>query len=145
MPREPEVPNKTQLEAYLRKGLTQQQIAEQWEKDSGVRVGRTAIANAISRYGLKSARPRDRHMELVPWRVKVEHRNHPDVRVLRLESRRRKGEPISDRDLTWLNNWLTALDEENAVVAYDPRLWPEGFAWVPRTKEDDDIIRRPVK
>lgn len=143
MPNYEKVPNKQQLEKYLKMGLTQQQIADRWERDSGVRVTRSAIANAIQRNGLKSNRPRDRYMNMIPWTLAPEHRNHADARLLRFEARRRQGKPLNDREMTWLQSWLEELQDKNAVIMYDPR-WPEGFAWVPREDTDDDIIRRPA-
>lgn len=38
--------------------------------------------------------------------------------------------------------WLAMLEENNAVVHYDPDT-EEGFFYVPREPQDDDIIRRP--
>ena len=134
-------PGKTELDRYLRKGMTQAQIAEAWEKDTGVKVSRTTIAMAIKRYELNSAHPRPRHDDMLPWHVKDEHRNHIEARMLRMEGRRRKGMPLSESDLNWLNKWRLQLDEKNAVVAYDPD-HPEGFVWIPRTEEHDDIIHR---
>lgn len=136
------VPDPTQMRRYLELGLTQQQIVEQYEKDTGIRCGRSAIGMAISRYGLSSSRPRDRYMDMIPWKLEPEHQQHPDARLLRLEGRRRRGRDISERDLTWLTNWLTSLEEQNAVIIYRPET-VEGFWFVPRTEEDDDIIRRP--
>src|SRR6478752_7450426 len=47
------VPDKAQLKKYLAAGLTQKQIVEQYEKDTGIKVSRSAIGMAISRYGLR--------------------------------------------------------------------------------------------
>lgn len=130
------VPSKTEMREYLRRGLTQKQIAE----IAG--CSRSAISMAIERYELKSARPRARYMDLLPWKVSNEHRMRAQARLLRLESRRRQGKAIGERDRVWLNNWLTWLDDQNAVVMYDPDTKP-GFFYVPREESDDDIVRRP--
>ena len=135
-------PNKTQLKNYLAKGLTQQQIVQAWEQESNIRVSRSAIAMAISRYGLASAKPRPSYREMIPWRVRWEHRMHWDVRMLRLEARRRRGEALADKEKRDLTVWRSRLDEANAVVIYEPDT-DEGFFWVQRTPEDDDVIRRP--
>jgi len=132
-------PGKTELERYIRKGMTQAQIVEAWEEETGVRVSRSTIGMAIKRYGLHSAKPRPRHEDLLPWHVKDEHRNHTEARMLRLEARRRKGLPLSEADLKWVNGWRQQLLEKNAVVYYDPDL-PEGFVWITRTNETD-IVR----
>lgn len=135
-------PDKTQMRRYLDAGLNSTQIAEQYEQDTGIKVSPSTIRMAISRFGLKSARPLDRYTNMIPWELNPEHRMHADARLLRLEGRRRQGKDISDRDLTWLSGWLTKLDEEQAVIVYRPET-PEGFWWVKRTDEDDDIVRRP--
>lgn len=136
-------PNKQALEKYLRDGLTQQQIADAWERDSGFRVGRTTIAMAIARHGLESAHPRPRYEETIPWRVATQHLNRYDARMLRLEGRRRLGGALDRDDQTRLSAWLNELTEKGAVVAYDP-LTPEGFFWLEREPHHDDIIDRPA-
>lgn len=140
---ETKTPNKTQLRAYLRRGLTQQGIVEAWEKDSGIRVSRSAIAMAIERNGLKSARPRPRYADLLPWHVRQEHGMRYDAQMLRLEGRRREGLPLSKRAKVNLSSWLNELNEKGAVVTYDPHT-VEGFFWIPREPQHDDIIDRPT-
>lgn len=146
------VPNKTQMEAYLKRGLTQKQIAEQYESDTGIKVSRSAIGMAIERYGLRSAHSRGanpkgegRYEDTVPWtNIRKEHRHLRDVEMLRYEGRRRRGGSLTDRELRQLQNWLEALNEANAVVTYNPDS-AKGFWWVARTPEDGmDIVRRPA-
>lgn len=127
----------------MKRGLTQQQIAEQWEKDTGVRVSRSTIAMAIARYELSSARPRPRYEETLPWHVLDEHKHHTDARMLRLEGRRRSGNKLSDKERRWLTQWRQLLDERDAVIVYDPET-PQGFWWVQRRESDDDIVRRSL-
>lgn len=131
-------PGKSDLERMLRRGLTQHQIVDAWEKETGVRVSRSTIGMAIKRYGLQSSTERPRHDDLLPWHVVGEHRNHLEARMLRLEARRRKGLPLSEADLQWVNNWRAELEAKNAVVGYDPAV---GFVWLPREPTDSDIIR----
>lgn len=135
-------PGKTELERFLQRGMTQAQIVDAWEGQTGTRVSRSTIAMAIKRYGLQSSNPRPRHEDTLPWHVREEHKNHIEARMLRMEGRRRKGMPLSDKDLHWLNRWRELLEEEKAVVMYDPDT-EEGFFWVPRTPQDTDILRRP--
>ena len=137
------VPDKTQMEAYLRAGLSQAQIARQYEEDTGIRVSRAAIGMAINRYGLSSNKPSFRYEDLLPWHLKPEHTMHTEARLLRLEARRRRGLPLSETDLKWLDSWLKEMREQNAVVTYNPDT-EDGFFWVERTAEDNDIIRRPA-
>lgn len=137
------VPDQAQMRRYLKRGLTQAQIVEAWKEDSGIRVSRSAIAMAISRYGLSSAttRARPRYEDTLPWRVKREHTNHYDARMLRLEGRRREGNPMTERELQMLAQWKKLLDERNAVVTYAPDT-EQGFFWIERTVDDTDLIRR---
>lgn len=135
-------PPKAKLEQYIREGLTQQQMADRWSEEGNVSITRSTIAMAMSRYGLKSARPRDRYTDMIPWTLRTEHTMAAETRLLRLEARRRRGDDISERDRVWLSNWLTELDKDQKVLIYDDRT-PRGWWYLPRTDEDDDIIRRP--
>lgn len=135
------VPDHTQMRRYLDRGLTQQQIVAAWEEDTGVRVSRSAIAMAINRYGLSSANHRPRYEDTLPWKVKKEHANHYDARMLRLEGRRREGNPMTDRELHMLNQWKELLHTRGAVIAYEPDT-EQGFFWLQRQPGDDDLIRR---
>lgn len=90
---------------------------------------------------MESAHPRPRYEDMLPWTVVEEHRMHYDARMLRLEGRRRKGGKLSDSDKQKLTHWRQLLDESNAVIVYDAKT-PEGFHWVHRRDDDDDIIRR---
>ncbi|MGZ6788321.1 MAG: hypothetical protein ACXVGQ_00050 [Mycobacteriaceae bacterium] len=117
-------------------------MADEWEKTSGHRVSRSAIAMAIQRHGLTSAHPRPRYDDMLPWEVNALHRMAYDARMLRLEGRRRQGGNLSEDDKSRLTSWRAALEEANAVIIYDP-LTPEGFHRTHRTEEDDDLIRRP--
>lgn len=135
-------PGKTELRRYVEKGLTQQQIADAWEKESGHRLSRSAIGMALARFDLQSARPRPRYEDTLPWVVVSEHRMAYDARMLRLEGRRRRGGKLSEKEKHLLTIWREALDQENAVVTYDAAT-AEGFFWTPRLPEDDDILRRP--
>lgn len=138
------VPDKTTLRRYLRKGLTQKQVAEEWERESGFRVTRSAIGMAMARYNLTGRRQRGRYEDLIPWYVLPEHRESADAKVLRLEGRRRRGKPLNERDATRLANWRRDLLAQDAVVHYDPET-EQGWWWVPRRPTDDDIIRYPPK
>lgn len=137
-------PGATELRRYLDKGLTQAQIVEAWEKDSGVRIARSTVGMAIERHGLKSSHPTPRYEDMLPWRVSGEHIMANDARMLRLEGRRRRGGALNEKDKRLLTNWREALDEAGAVVTYDPATL-DGFYWVGRTEDDDDIIRRPKR
>lgn len=134
------VPNKTEMRRFLRLGLTQQQIAEAWEAETGVRVSRAAIAMAIARYGLQSTHSRPRYEETIPWKLRPEHQNDHNARMLRLEGRRRRGLPLTDQEARWLAAYVDNFKQRGIVVTYTPDL---GFVWMQRNEWDDpnDIIR----
>ena len=134
-------PGPKELEKYLEKGMTQQQIADAWEEATNVRVSRSTIGMAIARYGLESPHPRPRYENMLPWRVVAEHRMAYDARMLRAEGRRREGKSLTTKEKRLLTAWREQLDDSNAVIVYDPDT-AEGFFWVPREEDDDDIIRR---
>lgn len=136
------VPNATQMRRYLERGLSQQQIADQWAADSNKRVSRAAIGMAIIRYGLESAHSRGRYDDLIPWKVEPGHRQHKQLKYLRLESRRRRGLSLTAAELRRLESWKLALKQANAVIYYEPRT-EEGFFWVNREPEDKDLVRMP--
>ena len=135
------VPDKTQMRRYLERKLTQQQIVDEWEKDSGIKVSRSAIGMAIKRYELESATPRPRFEDLLPWRVAEDHRMHYDARMLRLEGRRRRGLALTDEHKKMLTAWLLRVKESNVVVTYQPETH-EGFRWVERQESDGDSLIR---
>ena len=139
------VPDETQMRRYVERGLTQQQIADQYEKDTGIRCSRAAIGMALARYDMTTSRPRPRHTDLLPWEVRQEHRMMNDARMLRFEARRRAGMELREKDRKALEGWLLRLKEQNAVVHYEPDT-DKGWWWVPREPQDGrSIIRRPKK
>ena len=136
------VPDATQMRRYLEKGLSQREISEAWEADSGMRVTRAAIGMAMQRYGLTANQLRPRYSHLVPWNIKREHHQNREVKYLRMEARRRQGLPLTDAELRRLQAWLEELRKANAVVMYNPDT-EAGFFWVHRKDTDTDIVRVP--
>ena len=134
-------PGKAELAEMLRRKLTQAQIVAEWQERTGQRCSRSAIAMAIKRYGLESARPRPRYEELIPWKVRQEHRNNWHVRMLRLLGARKRGQSLSTEELRWLEGWLEQLNELNGVVAYEPDT-DDGFFIVPRAEADGQSVVR---
>lgn len=139
MPAERILPDVSTLQRMIHSGMTQQDIADAVFRDTGVRVTRAAVSAALARAGL--ATYRKRHHELIPWRVRVEHNKEYPLRMLRLEARRRKGEALPPEEERKLNSWLQLMDDNKAVVHYDPR---GGFYYTnPRKGVDTDLIRVP--
>lgn len=139
------VPGKEVLRRYAQAGLTQRQMVEAWERESNIRVSRSAMGMALARYEIVgNRRRRARYEDMIPWTVKNEHQKSYDLWMLRLEARRRRGEEIDAGQLSRLNSWRLDLIEESAVIVYDPDT-EQGFFWVPRVEGDDDIIRVTVE
>jgi hypothetical protein len=144
------VPGEAKLREYLERGLTQAQIVDAWREDAAEDVSRSAIGMAIKRYGLKSARPRPRYEDMLPWRVREEHLMHYDARMLRLEARRRRGQELKPDELSRLQYWRDELAQPrpnegapNGCVIYYDENSAEGFLWIPREPEHgDDLIDR---
>lgn len=137
------VPSKTELRRYLERGLSQSKIAAEYEKDTGIRVSRSAIGMAIARYGLKSSRDAPRYEDMLPWQIAPEHKMHKIARLLRLEGRRREGNPLSEEELRWLEGFVDDLNESGEVVDYHPSV---GFVRLKRGASDTpgEFVRRPM-
>lgn len=138
------VPNKTTLQRWSKEGLTHQQMADRVYEESGERITRTAISAAMQRYGL--SKPGHRYTDTIPWRCKVGHAKAYQLRMLRLLGRRREGGKINKKESGQLDSWLATLEEENAIVAYDPED-DRGFFYIDAEYKDHDEdipIRRRV-
>lgn len=103
---------------------------------------RSSFAVALGRYDMKSAHPRTRYADVLPWRLRNEHVMSYEARMLRLLGRRKRDLPLSAEDDRRLNSFLRELDEDNKVVYYD-RKTPQGFWYVEKGPEDNDYIRVP--
>lgn len=86
-----------------------------------------------------------RNDDMIPWEIRQEHRWAWPVTMLRFEARRREGMDLAPRREKQLDSWLKWLNENNAVVHYDPDT-EEGFFYVPRREGvDTDLIRVPER
>lgn len=137
------LPDGDSLLKMVAKGMTQQEIADETFRDTGVRVTRAAVSAALARAGAPPMR--NRYSELLPWRVRAEDDNHYALRMLRAEARLRAGSQVSDRELRRLEAWKKTLKENQAVVHYDPDVkHSPRFFYVPaRPGVDTDLIRVP--
>lgn len=141
MPARKATPTKNDLERYLEQGLTHEQIVEEHYRKTGERVARSSVSVAISRYGLSEAR--HRHTETIPWKLTGKDLRAYPIRMLRLLGRRRSGEKLSPEETRRLDSWLTILDRENAVVAWDPDSTPSIFYTDREPTDDPEVpIRR---
>ena len=137
--------DKATLKRYVQLGLTQEEMVTRFYEETGETRGRAAFAVAMSRYGVKSIkRPRPRYTETLPWRVKAEHANQYPARMLRALGRREAGAKLPQAEAKRLDSWLKDLDEDNAVIHYDPDT-PQGFWRVARPKNNDGYILKEVE
>lgn len=126
-------PSKEVLRRWRDAGYTQQEMVELTEKEFGQRVTRSAIANAMVRYGLADEAPR--YDEEVPWRVNPLHATAQPVRMLRLLGKRNQGRDLSSRETEQLDSWLRQLDEKKLIVGYDYND-ARGFYYISRKHKD---------
>lgn len=143
MPAHRVLPDGDALLRMVAQGMTQQEIADETYRETGIRVTRAAVSAALARAGAPPMR--SRYSELLPWRVRVEDDNHYALRMLRAEARLRSGSQISDREFRRLEAWKKTLKENGAVVHYDPEVkHAPRFFYVPaRPGIDRDLIRVP--
>ena len=123
------------LKRYVQLGLTQEEMVVRFREETGETRGRAAFAVAMSRYGVKSIKRRETKVfsETLPWRVKAEHANQYPARMLRALGRREAGAKLPKAEAKRLDSWLKDLDEDNAVIHYDPDT-PQGFWRVARPR-----------
>lgn len=139
---EPTIDTET-LTKYIDKGLTYEQMAEEWFKTHGTRRQPVSFAAAAARRGLKGPRARPRYENEIPWRLRAAHGTAFEARMLRLLGRRNAGVEMSGEDNKRLDSFLRKLDNMSAVVHYDPET-DRGFFFVAREPQDGDgYVRRP--
>lgn len=137
------VPDKNTLQRWQEAGLTAQEMADLTLQRTGMSVSRSAIAQALSRYGL--AKERTRYIETVPWDVNKLHATARPLRMLRLLGRRRNSMDLTDEEAKSLDNWLTTLAEHRAIVAYDPDDLARGFHYVNERWRDHKDKTLPIR
>jgi hypothetical protein len=123
-------------------GLTHQQVADRIYTTTGVRVSRTTVSAALSRAGI--SKPTSRYRDELPWRVKIEHIKEYPARMLRLLGRRRAGLPLNPVEEDRLDAWLLKLEEDHAVIAYDPES-PYGFYYIEKNDVTDGLDGIPIR
>ena len=141
MPAPRYIPSLSVLLRWREEGLTHQEMADRVYAREGVRVTRSAVSAALSRAGETH---RIRYDDVIPWeRIRIEHNQEYPLTMLRLLARKERGLDMSDDQAHRLDRWLERMDEEDAVVHYEPRS-KDGFYYVPRKPEDGTgYVRRP--
>ncbi|WP_436739913.1 hypothetical protein [Streptomyces sp. BBFR102] len=134
------IQDESEVVRWFEEGRTYAWMIAEYKRKYNIDTVPSMWGNFRRRRGLDRRIVRDD--ELIPWFVKEEHRWAYPLAMLRAEARRRAGKELTETDTSRLGNWLEMLEEENAVVHYDPDT-DEGFFYIPREPEDDDLIRRP--
>lgn len=122
--------------------LTHQQIADRVFRETGQSVSRSSVSAALSRAGISANQARYR--EELPWRVKVEHITEYPARMLRTLGRRRSGQPLSATEERRLDSWLKQLEDDHAVVGYDPDS-RFGFYYIEKDDRIDGLNGIPIR
>ncbi|MFF0448685.1 hypothetical protein ACFYT4_20100 [Streptomyces sp. NPDC004609] len=127
---------------WFGEGRTYAWMVEEYRRKYNIETVPSMWGNFRQRRGLDRRITRDD--DLIPWFVKEEHRWLYPLAMLRVEARRRDGRTLTENDRSRLTSWQEMLTAQNAVVHYDPDT-EEGFFYVPRRKDDVDLIRRPER
>ncbi|MGW1404440.1 hypothetical protein ACWCRF_38895 [Streptomyces sp. NPDC002405] len=127
---------------WFEEGWTYKEMIDEYKRKYNIETVSSMWGNFRRRRGLD--RRIAREDDLIPWAVNPEHRQRYQVSMLRAEARHRAGMSLDEGRSKRLYAWRLMLEEENAVVHYDPDT-DDGFFYVPREPSDDDIIRRPAR
>lgn len=125
---------------WIEEGKTYSWIVEEYRRKYHIETTPQMWGNFRRKHGLERRLHRDR--ELIPWRVKKEHRWEYPLAMLRLVARQRRGDKLRESDQQKLDSWLKQMKEQDLVVYYDPETEP-GFFLVPREPQDKDLVRMP--
>ena len=134
--------NESEVIHWFEEGKTYAWMVEEYRRKYNIETVPSMWGNFRRRRGLD--RRITRNDDLIPWAVAPQHRWAYSVQMLRSEGRRREGKTLREIERIRLEAWLRGLETDNVVIHYDPDT-EEGFFRIPRTKADDDIIRRPKK
>lgn len=123
----------------VRSGMRNREIVDYYAQ-RGIHLRPNTISMAKRRYGLDV---HEWHTDLIPWVINQDHQGLYAAKMLRLEGRRRRGEPLTDAQLRYLENWKKKMMEDGTVIHYEHDT-DEGWFYVPRRDGvDTDLIRDP--
>jgi hypothetical protein len=136
------IQDETELRRWYEAGVTYEEMAARYLEKYNLEVKPSMFSSWRSRMGLPKRIVRDE--DLIPWEVRPEHRYNHNVNMLRIEARRRRGIEISELEASRLEGWKRRLEEDGAVIHYDPDT-EKGFHRVARSKGDHELIHPPKK
>ncbi|MGW1558301.1 hypothetical protein ACWCQ1_17525 [Streptomyces sp. NPDC002144] len=129
-----------EVKRWFEEGQTYEWMQTQYREKYNIETSVPMWSAYRRRRGLERRNLRDD--QLLPWKIKDEHRHQYPALMLRAEARRRAGKELTERDERRLASWKRMLDEDKLVVHYDGET-EDGFFYVPREERDKDLIREP--
>jgi hypothetical protein len=142
MPTVRKLPDTTTLRRLRGQGWTQKQIAETYG------ASESAVWKALMRAGY--IEPQVTYKDILPWEIDEAHKATAIMERFRSIVKKKKGAALRPDEELLLNRWLKDLEANELVVAYHPEAPANsastkgGFYYVPKTADDDWIIRRPT-
>lgn len=138
------LPDNEILVGLRRQGWTYADIGREYGVTDAAVYQRLRQARAVT--------PRASHKDLIPWTVKREHTFAFPVQMLRLLSRKTKGEVLSPVRERMLNKWFNEVKDADVVIGYDPEMPPNpaspivgGFYYSKRRESDGASIVRAAE
>lgn len=123
-------------------GWTQRKIAETYG------VSESAVWKALMRAGYTE--PLATYKDIIPWEIADEHKAVAIMERFRAIVKQRKGAKLRPEEESRLAQWLSDLEANGLVVSYHKAAPPNsasskgGFFYIPKSDQDDWIIRRPA-
>lgn len=142
MPATRKLPDRATLRRLRTAGWTQRKIAETYG------VSESAVWKSLMRAGYTE--PLATYKDILPWEIADEHKTVAVMERFRSIVKQRKKAKLRPEEAKRLKQWLRDLEENGLVVAYHKDAPPNsasakgGFYYIPKTDQDDWIIRRPT-
>lgn len=136
------LPDKATLRRMRKSGWTQRKIAETYG------VSESAVWKSLLRAGYTT--PLATYKDILPWDIEEEHKTVAIMERFRSIVKQKKGVTLRPAEERRLEQWLQDLKEEGLVVSYHKDAPPNsasskgGFFYIPKSDQDDWIIRRPT-
>jgi hypothetical protein len=134
------IKDKAEVLRWFEEGRTYAWMVEKYRTKYNTETTEPMWAAFRRRNGLD--RRNTRSDNLLPWKLREDHRHLYPAMMLRTEGRLRAGKPVAPDKAKKLASWKKSLEEDNLVVHYDPDT-EEGFYYIPREEQDTDLIREP--
>lgn len=142
MPAIRKLPDSATLRRLRTQGWTQRKIALTYQ------VSESAVWKALMRAGYTE--PLATYKDILPWEIADEHKAVAIMERFRSIVKQNKGAALRPEEETRLQQWLRDLEANGLVVGYHKAAPPNtasskgGFFYIPKSEQDDWIIRRPT-